>query len=68
MIETLPWIDPDPRAPPTYALTEEEIRAEVLERLPEMVVKPREGYGAQGNLVGRRPTRKTWMPHPPEHK
>ena len=37
---------------PTYALTEEETRAEVLERLPEMVVKPREGYGARGILVG----------------
>jgi len=37
---------------PTYALTEEETRSEVLERLPEMVVKPREGYGAQGIMVG----------------
>jgi carboxylate-amine ligase len=40
------------RNAPTYALTEEDTRAEVLERLPEMVVKPREGYGAQGILVG----------------
>ena len=40
------------RNAPTYALTEEETRAEVIERLPEMVVKPREGYGAQGILVG----------------
>ena len=37
---------------PTYALTEEKTRAEVLERLPEVVVKPREGYGAQGLMVG----------------
>lgn len=37
---------------PTYSLAEEETRAEVFERLPEMVVKPREGYGAQGLLVG----------------
>jgi carboxylate-amine ligase len=37
---------------PTYSLTEEEGRAEVLERLPELVIKPREGYGAQGLLVG----------------
>jgi uncharacterized circularly permuted ATP-grasp superfamily protein len=37
---------------PTYSLTEEEARAEVLDRLPEMVIKPREGYGAQGLLVG----------------
>ena len=40
------------RNTPTYALTEEETRAEVLGRLPEVVVKPREGYGAQGILVG----------------
>jgi uncharacterized circularly permuted ATP-grasp superfamily protein len=37
---------------PTYSLAEQKTRAEVLERLPEMVVKPREGYGAQGLLVG----------------
>src|SRR5215212_6949363 len=37
---------------PTYALTEEQTRTEVLDRLPEVVVKPREGYGAQGILVG----------------
>lgn len=37
---------------PTYALTEGETRDDILERLPEMVVKPREGYGAQGVLVG----------------
>jgi uncharacterized circularly permuted ATP-grasp superfamily protein len=36
----------------TYSLAEDETRAEVFERLPEMVVKPREGYGAQGLLVG----------------
>ena len=40
------------RNAPTYALTEEATRVEVLERLPEMVVKPREGYGAHGILVG----------------
>jgi uncharacterized circularly permuted ATP-grasp superfamily protein len=37
---------------PTYSLTEEEGRAEVIERLPELVIKPREGYGAQGLIVG----------------
>lgn len=36
----------------TYSLVEEETRAEVLERLPELVLKPREGYGAQGMLIG----------------
>jgi len=37
---------------PTYSLAEEESRAEAMERLPEMVLKPREGYGAQGLLIG----------------
>jgi len=37
---------------PTYSLVEEETRAEVLDRLPELVLKPREGYGAQGMLIG----------------
>ncbi len=36
----------------TYSLVEEETRAEVLGRLPELVLKPREGYGAQGMLIG----------------
>jgi glutamate---cysteine ligase / carboxylate-amine ligase len=52
MIETYLGETPILQNAPTYALTEEETRAEVLERLPEMVVKPREGYGAQGILVG----------------
>jgi uncharacterized circularly permuted ATP-grasp superfamily protein len=52
MIETYLRETPILRNAPTYALTEEETRIEVLERLPEMVVKPREGYGAQGILVG----------------
>jgi uncharacterized circularly permuted ATP-grasp superfamily protein len=52
MIETYLGESPILRNAPTYALTEEETRAEVLERLPEMVVKPREGYGGQGVLVG----------------
>ena len=37
---------------PTYSLVEEETRREVLDRLPELVLKPREGYGAQGMLIG----------------
>jgi uncharacterized circularly permuted ATP-grasp superfamily protein len=52
MIETYLGEAPILKNAPTYALTEEETRAEVLDRLPEMVVKPREGYGAQGILVG----------------
>ena len=52
MIETYLGETPILRNAPTYALTDEESRAEVLERLPEMVVKSREGYGGQGVLVG----------------
>jgi carboxylate-amine ligase len=52
MIETYLAESPMLKNAPTYALTEEETRAEVLDRLPEMVLKPREGYGAQGILVG----------------
>jgi uncharacterized circularly permuted ATP-grasp superfamily protein len=37
---------------PTYSLIEQDSRAEVLDRLPELVLKPREGYGAQGMLIG----------------
>ena len=37
---------------PTYSLAEDEAREEVLDRLPEMVIKPREGYGGQGLVVG----------------
>ncbi|CAA9476759.1 MAG: Protein containing domains DUF404, DUF407 [uncultured Rubrobacteraceae bacterium] len=42
---------------PTYSLVEEETRAEVLDRLSELVLKPREGYGAQGMLIGPEATR-----------
>lgn len=42
---------------PTYSLVEEETRAEVLDRLGELVLKPREGYGAQGMLIGPEATR-----------
>ncbi|HEV2744926.1 MAG TPA: circularly permuted type 2 ATP-grasp protein, partial [Rubrobacter sp.] len=42
---------------PTYSLIEEETRAEVLDRLPELVLKPREGYGAQGMLIGTEASR-----------
>jgi carboxylate-amine ligase len=37
---------------PTYSLAEDGARTEVLDRLPEMVIKPREGYGGQGLVVG----------------
>ena len=42
---------------PTHSLLEPQKRAEVLDRLPELVLKPREGYGAQGMLIGPEATR-----------
>ncbi len=36
----------------TYSLVEEGTRRDVLDRLQELVLKPREGYGAQGLLIG----------------
>jgi glutamate---cysteine ligase / carboxylate-amine ligase len=42
---------------PTHSLLDPETRAEVLDRLPELVLKPREGYGAQGMLIGPEATR-----------
>jgi carboxylate-amine ligase len=40
------------RNAPTYSLVDEGRRSEVIDRLPELVLKPREGYGAQGMLIG----------------
>jgi carboxylate-amine ligase len=37
---------------PTHSLLDPETRTSVLDRLPEIVLKPREGYGAQGMLIG----------------
>ncbi len=42
---------------PTHSLLDPETRSEVLDRLPELVLKPREGYGAQGMLIGPEATR-----------
>ena len=52
MIEHYLGESPILRNAPTYSLIEEATRAEVLDRLPELVLKPREGYGAQGMLIG----------------
>ena len=41
----------------TYSLVEEETRRDVLDRLPELVLKPREGYGAQGLIMGPEATK-----------
>jgi carboxylate-amine ligase len=37
---------------PTYLCGDEEHRAEVLDRLDELVVKPVDGYGGEGVLIG----------------
>lgn len=37
---------------PTLSLLEPEARDEALERLPELVLKPREGFGAKGLVLG----------------
>lgn len=37
---------------PTYALSDPEQREKALDRLPELVLKPREGYGGHGVLIG----------------
>lgn len=40
------------RNAPTFSLLDPGDRAEALERLPELVLKPREGYGGKGILIG----------------
>lgn len=52
MIERYLGEEPILRNAPTIPLTDPEMRAEALERLPELVVKPREGYGGRGILIG----------------
>jgi carboxylate-amine ligase len=37
---------------PTYLCRDEEQRAEVLDRLPELVAKPVDGFGGQGVVIG----------------
>ena len=44
---------------PTISLTEPEQREEALERLPELVLKPREGYGGLGVVIGPEADRET---------
>jgi uncharacterized circularly permuted ATP-grasp superfamily protein len=52
MIRT--YLGEDPLLPNahTLSLADPEARAEALERLREMVLKPREGYGGKGVLIG----------------
>jgi uncharacterized circularly permuted ATP-grasp superfamily protein len=44
--------EPILRSVSTYDLADDAARAEVLERLDELVVKPRAGYGGEGVVVG----------------
>ena len=44
--------EPLVRSVPTYDLARAEHREEVLDRLDEMVVKPRSGYGGDGVFIG----------------
>lgn len=48
------YLDEEPilKNAPTHSLSDPEQRGEALDRLDELVLKPREGYGAQGLLVG----------------
>lgn len=43
----------------TISLADPEQRAEALERLPELVLKPREGYGGLGVVIGPESDRET---------
>src|SRR4051794_28069278 len=44
--------EPLVRSVPTYDLADREARAETLERLDELVVKPRDGFGGSGVVIG----------------
>ena len=52
MIEAYLGEEPILKNVPTLSLSESEQRAEALERLEELVLKPREGYGGQGVVIG----------------
>jgi carboxylate-amine ligase len=44
--------EPRLRSVPTYDLTDDGTRADVLSRIGDLVVKPRDGYGGEGVTVG----------------
>ena len=44
--------EPLVRSVPTFDLAEADARAEALERLDELVVKPRDGFGGSGVVIG----------------
>jgi uncharacterized circularly permuted ATP-grasp superfamily protein len=49
------YLDEEPlvRSVPTFDLEDPRARAEALERLDELVVKPRDGHGGDGVVIGR---------------
>ncbi len=53
------YLGEEPAVPsvPTYDLCEPAIRTECLERLDELVVKPRTGHGGHGVVIGTRASR-----------
>jgi uncharacterized circularly permuted ATP-grasp superfamily protein len=53
------FLDEEPllRSVPTYDLAEPGPRANVLDRLPELVLKPRTGHGGHGVVIGPRASR-----------
>ncbi len=52
MIEAYLGEEPVLRNAPTIPLWEPSLRSEVLDRLPEMVLKPRDGFGGKGVIIG----------------
>jgi carboxylate-amine ligase len=44
--------EPRVRSVPTYDLCDERTRAQVLDRLDELVIKPRDGHGGAGVVIG----------------
>ena len=48
------YLHEEPLVPsvPTYDLYDEQRRSEVLDRIDELVVKPRDGYGGKGVVIG----------------
>lgn len=59
MIEHYLGEPPIMKSVPTISLADPEQRSEALERLPELVLKPREGYGGFGVIIGPEADRET---------
>jgi glutamate---cysteine ligase / carboxylate-amine ligase len=62
MIERYLGEEPVLRNAPTISLWDAEERSAALERLPELVLKPRDGYGGQDVLIGPEADRESRKP------